>query len=395
MARPGAECAALGHGPLTDLSQPVAINLGFDPVLTFSVIIPVLNGARFLPQCLECLKRSNTPPHESIVVDDGSSDGSAAIAESAGMAILRTSGRRGPGTGRNLGAAHASGDVLVFVDADVCVRPDTLDLIRARFEADPSIDALFGSYDDEPGDPGLISQYRNLLHHYVHQNGRLEAATFWSGCGAVRRSVFQALGGFEECYPHASTEDVELGYRLRAAGHRIVLDPRIQVKHLKSWGVFEMIRGDILFRAIPWTRLILRSNWLPNDLNLAVSQRLTAILVLASVALAVAGPLVKLSPAWALLPLAAAILLNRQFYSFLASKRGWLFVAIVLPLHLFYYLYSALTFAACVVLHALVWRRQDAPSASRLLQQDETVEWTQVSGSTVPSVLDRRAEHDE
>ncbi|MGO9243007.1 MAG: glycosyltransferase family 2 protein [Bryobacteraceae bacterium] len=369
--------------------------MGFDPVLTFSVIIPVLNGARFLPQCLECLKRSNTPPHESIVVDDGSSDGSVAIAESAGIAILRTTGRRGPGTGRNLGAAHASGDVLVFVDADVCVRPDTLDLIRARFEADPSIDALFGSYDDEPGESGLISQYRNLLHHYVHQNGRLEAATFWSGCGAVRRSVFQALGGFEECYPHASTEDVELGYRLRAAGHRIVLDPRIQVKHLKSWGVFEMIRGDILFRAIPWTRLILRSNWLPNDLNLAVSQRLTAILVLASVALAVASPFVKLSPAWALLPLAAAVLLNRQFYSFLASKRGWLFVAIVLPLHLFYYLYSALTFAACVVLHALVWRRQDARSASRLLQQDETVEWTQVSGSTVPSVLDRRADHDE
>lgn len=395
MARPRASCPPLGRRRLTDQPQPVAINLGFEPVLTFSVIIPVLNGARFLPQCLECLKRSKTPPAECIVVDDGSSDGSAAIAESAGATVLQTRGKTGPGTGRNLGAAHASGDVLVFVDADVCVRPDTLELIRARFENDPSIDALFGSYDDEPGDPGLISQYRNLLHHYVHQNGRLEAATFWSGCGAIKRTVLQALGGFEECYPHASTEDVELGYRLRAAGHRTVLDPSIQVKHLKSWGIFEMIRGDILYRAIPWTRLILRSNRLPDDLNLAVSQRLTAILVLGAVAIAVIGPFVKTSPAWALLPLAAAVFLNRKFYRFLASKRGWLFAAIVLPLHLAYYFYSAVTFAACVVLHVLVWRRQNSRIPSRPQQHGAGLEWTAVSGSIVPPTLDGRVKHDE
>lgn len=255
----------------------LAIHLGFNPVPTLSVIIPVLNGAKFLPKCLECLRQSATPPLECIVVDDGSADGSAAIAEAAGAKVLRTRGQAGPAAGRNTGVAHASGDVVVFLDADVCVRPDTLDRIRSRFENDPSIDALFGSYDDEPGDPGFASQYKNLLHHYVHQSGRREAATFWSGCGAIKRAVFQAAGGFDEWYARPSTEDVELGYRLRAAGRRIVLDPDIQVKHLKRWGLVELVRCDIVSRALPWTRLILRSSRLPNDLNLAVSQRLTAI----------------------------------------------------------------------------------------------------------------------
>ena len=362
---------------------------------TLSVIIPVLNGARFLPKCLECLRQSTTPLVECIVVDDGSTDVSAAIAEAAGVKVLRTRGHAGPASGRNQGAAHATGDVLVFLDADVCVRPGTLALIRARFENDPSIDALFGSYDDEPGDPGFVSQYKNLLHHYVHKSGHTEAVTFWSGCGAIRRAVFQAAGGFDERYSRPSTEDVELGYRLRAAGRRIVLDPGIQVKHLKRWGLVALVRCDIICRALPWTRLILRSSRLPDDLNLAVSQRLTAILVLASAILALIGPFIETSPAWALLPLAAAIWLNRQFYLFLAAKRGWLFLAGALPLHLAYYLYSSLAFAAGVVMHVLVWRRQTGQIPAPPAFQGKTLEWPGSPALVVPQARDRRVEPDK
>ena len=56
---------------------------------------------------------------------------------------------------------------------------------------EPGIAAVFGSYDDEPGAPNLVSQYRNLLHHFVHQTGRTEASTFWTGCGAVRRDALR------------------------------------------------------------------------------------------------------------------------------------------------------------------------------------------------------------
>lgn len=308
--------------------------------------------------CLDSLNKSTTPADQCIVVDDGSSDNSAAVAEAAGATVVPMPCHAGPAAARNLGARSASGDLLVFLDADVCVRADTLERMRISFENDPGLDALFGSYDDEPAAPGFLSQFKNLLHHYVHQQGRREAATFWSGCGAVRREVFLATGGFDEFYKGPCIEDIDFGYRLKAAGRRIALDAGIQVKHLKSWRFPALLRSDIFQRALPWTRLILRSAWLPDDLNVAVSQRISAFLVLAGAVLLAAGLADAAPLALALAPLAGAVTLNLKFYRFLAAKRGWLFLAGALPLHLLYYLYSAAAFASGVVLHVLVWRWQ-------------------------------------
>jgi len=293
---------------------------------------------------------------ECIVVDDNSSDDSAALAEAAGAVVLRTLGARGPAAARNLGAAHASGDLLVFVDSDVCVRADTMARIRRRFELYPRLDALFGSYDDEPASAGFVSQYKNLLHHFVHQQGREEAATFWAGCGAIRREVFLEAGGFDESYTRPCIEDIELGYRLRQLGRRIVLDPGLQVKHLKHYQLSSLLRSDIFDRALPWTLLILGSGSLPNDLNLRLAQRASAALVLAAVVLAPACAAAGLPLAWAGLPLLGTILLNRRFFHFLARKRGWGFAAAAAPLQWAYYLYSTLAFAAVAALYGLRWR---------------------------------------
>jgi hypothetical protein len=124
------------------------------------------------------------------------------------------------------------------------------------------------------------SQFKNLFHHFVHQQGRQQAVTFWSGCGAVRRDVFLKSGGFNsDRYPRPSIEDIELGYRLTAAGHRIMVNKEVQVKHLKNWTILGMIKADIFDRAIPWTPLILQERDLPNDLNLGLSQRASALLL--------------------------------------------------------------------------------------------------------------------
>jgi GT2 family glycosyltransferase len=323
--------------------------------LTVSVVIPVRNGAVSLPRCLESLQAS-TCPLECLVVDDNSSDDSAALAEAVGVVVLRTQGGKGPAAARNLGAAHASGELLVFVDSDVCVRVDTIARIRARFEVDSRLDALFGSYDDEPASAGFVSQYKNLLHHFVHQHGRREAATFWAGCGAIRREVFADVGGFDESYTRPCIEDIELGYRLRLGGWRTVLDPAIQVKHLKHYELISLLRSDIFDRALPWTRLILASGRLPNDLNLALAQRASAALVLAAAVLVPACAATGQHLGWACLPLLGAILLNLRFYRFLARKRGWAFAACAAPLQWAYYLYGTLAFAAGGALYALDWR---------------------------------------
>jgi hypothetical protein len=129
------------------------------------------------------------------------------------------------------------------------------------------------------------------MHRYVHQSGKAEAGTFWSGCGAIRRSVFLQHGGFDEGYRRPAIEDIELGYRLSAAGHRIVLDHGLEVKHLKRWTFVNLVKTDIFDRGMPWTELILRDGNMPNDLNIQLSQRVSVALAFLLFGFALAGAL--------------------------------------------------------------------------------------------------------
>ncbi len=329
--------------------------------MEISVVIPVFNDALSLARCLQALKHSLLQPRECIVVDDGSTDNSPAIARQAGASVVRAHRRMGPAAARNRGAAFAKGGLIVFIDSDVCVHPDTLGRIHARFAGDTTLDALIGSYDDEPDSPGLVSQYKNLLHHFMHQHSRKDASTFWTGCGAIRREVFLRIGGFDESYVRPCIEDIALGHRLRRAGYRIELDTAVQVKHLKHWSVASWLHTDIWRRALPWTRLILRSSTLPDHLNVAVSERIAGISVFSLVGIATAL-LVSGHWALALAPLAAAVPVSVNFYRFIANKRGWAFAAGVVPLHLAYYVYSCLAFATGVLLHFLKWRWVPEPA---------------------------------
>lgn len=249
--------------------------------ISVSVIVPVRNSPAYLGRCLEAILASAHAACESIVVDDASTDDTRAVARRFPIRLIELSGGPyGPGYARNRGAEVARGDVVLFVDADVIITPDTIGRVVETMTGRPQVAAVFGSYDDGPGDQEFLSQYKNLFHHFVHQQANEEAATFWAGCGAVRREVFLALGGFDvQRYPRPCIEDIELGYRLRAAGYQIALNKQIQVKHLKRWTLRGMIRTDVIDRGIPWTLLILQHRALPNDLNLRTSQRASALLV--------------------------------------------------------------------------------------------------------------------
>jgi glycosyltransferase involved in cell wall biosynthesis len=244
-----------------------------------SIIVPVYNGGSDFSQCLAALKSSAVPPHEVIVVDDGSTDDSAQQARASGYRVLSTARpRSGPAKARNIGAHAASGDILFFIDADVCVAPDSVDRVQAAFDHDPALDAVIGSYDDDPAHRDFLSQYKNLMHAFVHQSAREQASTFWSGCGAIRRQVFLEHSGFDESYGRPAIEDIELGFRLARASHKMILDKDLRVKHLKRWTFWKLVRTDVMDRGIPWTELILRDRSMPNDLNLQISQRISVAL---------------------------------------------------------------------------------------------------------------------
>ncbi|MGK2925348.1 MAG: glycosyltransferase family 2 protein [Lysobacterales bacterium] len=286
---------------------------------TVSVIVPVHNGGDDLVRCLEAISRSAWRPLECIVVDDASTEvHTAETAQRFGARLLRQPRQRGPAAARNAGAAAAAGDILFFTDADVVLHEDAIGRAAHELARSPGVAAAFGSYDANPGDASLISRYRNLYHHWNHQRGAEEASTFWSGCGAVRRQVFQAAGGFSESFARPSIEDIELGYRLRAAGHRIRLLKDMQGTHLKRWTLRNMVHTDIFLRGAPWVELLQRFPDVPADLNLGWRSRLatglTGLLVLTLLALAWQRP-------GATLPF-AALLTACLLGAALASGRG-------------------------------------------------------------------------
>jgi glycosyltransferase involved in cell wall biosynthesis len=289
-------------------------------------------------------------------VDDCSTDATPEIARSMGVHVMQTAKRSGPAAARNLGAEKATGEILFFVDADVVIHKGSLSLIRNILQ-DDQLAAVFGSYDDTPAEQNFLSQYKNLLHHYVHHNSSADADTFWAGCGAIRKEVFVSVSGFNATdYPHPSIEDIELGVRLRRKNLFIRLDKRLQGKHLKKWTALSLLKADILYRAYPWSRLIADMGEVPNQLNLHSTHRFSAFLAalfFAVVAFAIFFPSWFIVAQAALL-LALVILLNRSLYVFFLRKKGVVFLTGAIFWHMLYYIYSGIVFVYCWIRYRIL-----------------------------------------
>ncbi len=313
-----------------------------------SIIIPVYNGGLAFQNCLKSLfaHLPKTEEHlaEVIVVADGCTDGSDLIAEKFGATVLRTEAPRGPARARNIGARKARGEVLFFVDADVTVHNNTVDKVAQLFQTQSTLAAVIGSYDNEPGAPNFLSQYKNLFHHYTHQTSSEEASTFWGACGAMRRAIFWEVGGFDESYEKPSIEDIELGYRLRRKGYSIRLCKSLFVKHLKRWEPVSLLRAEFFYRALPWTELLLRQEQVNNDLNLNISTRISVILTFGLIFSTFLG--ILWTQAWFIAGAFALALLicNLPVYRFFQRQRGTWFMLKVIPWHWLYFAYCGLAY---------------------------------------------------
>lgn len=325
-----------------------------------SVIVPTRNRPAELAQCLASIHAARIEDMELLVVDDASDVPTSLPAGDQTTKLVRLPAHSGSAHARNLAAAEAKGELLLFVDDDVCVAPGALAATVQRFQHDAGLGAVIGRYDDAPACPRFYSRFRNLLHAYTHRQSPGPAETFWTGFGAVRSSIFRDHGGFAGT--RRVIEDIEFGSRLRAAGVRIELYPELQVKHLKRWTLGTALRTDLLLRGMPWTDLIWRRRSLPNTLNLRHSSRwsvgLACLLPLLTVA-AVTGLL-----AWPIVALAAlaVLALNLPFYRFLSHRGGLGFALAGIGAHWLYLWVAGLSFVLGTV--AFLLRSSPEPAAS-------------------------------
>ena len=327
-------------------------------LMKVAIVIPVFNGGTAFEQCIASVLAADPAPDEIIVVDDGSTDQSCEIARSAGVRLFHTGFQQGPAVARNLGVQSAKSDWIFFIDADVTIDANTIAILKSKIASDPTIDALIGSYDDSPGASNLLSQYKNLLHHYTHQQSSAEGFTFWGACGAIRRNLFLEKGGFDESYVLPSIEDIELGYRLNAANYKISVCHDLQVKHLKRWNSVSLLRTDVFQRAIPWSKLLLKYRQMQNSLNLSHWCRarvaLSGLILLFALLAVTWQPMLWVTGAL----MVTLFILDFPILNWFRRERGLLFAIRIIPWHWFSHFYSGVAFA-CVLAEHLVMKLKD------------------------------------
>lgn len=209
-----------------------------------SVVIPNLNGEKWLGACLESLSAQSRKPMEVIIVDNGSTDGSLNVVHGYTLdtTIIRLERNTGFAFAVNRGAEAARGEFLLFLNTDTVVAPDCIEFLEATLADAPddvsSVMPLMVMLER----PDCVDDAGDVLSWYGDSRKRghgepvarySEQEEIFSPCaGAVlyRASVFSELDGFDEGF-FAYLEDVDLGLRCRLAGYRHLLQPAARVQH--------------------------------------------------------------------------------------------------------------------------------------------------------------------
>ncbi|MBE2220476.1 MAG: glycosyltransferase, partial [Anaerolineae bacterium] len=209
--------------------------------MKISVIIPAHNAEHTIQSCLHALKQQQhiePSAYEIIVVDDGSTDNTAALCEKeAAVSLIRQESTKGAAAARNIGIQAASHNLICFTDADCIPTPNWLHCLAQPF-ANPEIDGCKGSY--ATNQPELVARFVQIEYEdkydLLHKQSRIDFIDTYSA--AYHREVLLENNGFDERFHY--TEDQELSFRLTARGYQFVFQPDAVVyhQHSASWRAY-------------------------------------------------------------------------------------------------------------------------------------------------------------
>ncbi len=290
-----------------------------------SVVMPVYNGEDTLAECLTRLFQSTWDDFEVVLIDDGSTDGTRAIASNFPVRVIPTAGRLGPAAARNLGARVAEGELLFFMDSDVMVRPETLTRLMARF-AEGDVEGLVGVQAADMRHRNLASRYKNHWMRWTYLRLGGDVPLFYTTAAAIRREIFMEAGGFDQKYGTPNVEDTAFGQKLARLGVRVKVAPDLEVEHVKRYSVWSLLRTDFR-RAVALTRLKLRyrADLVHNNTSVPLEYIASVPLVGLSAALAALGVGLGLPSLLGLGGVAAAgaVAANYEFLGTIAQTDGW------------------------------------------------------------------------
>ncbi len=241
-----------------------------------SIVIPTYNASRFMPGLLDSIFRNAVDDTEVIIVDDCSTDDTVEIARRYATRVILMSENGGPARARNKGVDAARGDIIFFLDSDVVVLDGTIEEVKRCFERDPSLNCVIGVCSTEPLNNGFVPRYMAMFE-YIHLLGTPDnrVSVFAPRCGAIKKDLFQKIGGYDEAYRGADVEDFELARRINRED-KIILNPNIQVRHQFVNNFPEALK-NYFKRAVMWIHLFLREKQFDNAGPTAPSNGIAAV----------------------------------------------------------------------------------------------------------------------
>jgi glycosyltransferase involved in cell wall biosynthesis len=313
-----------------------------------SVIIPNRNGSATLARCLESVFASDYSSFEVIVVDDASEDASVEIARRYPCRVVELDKQAGPSVARNVGAEHAKGEVLLFIDADCILRRDTLKLVNSAMSNGQRV--VGGTYTAVPPfSQGFFSTFQSVYVNYC-ETKHPEADYLATHCLAIDAELFRSSGGFlrDSLMGHTtSVEDVEFSHRLKRAGVRLRLEPEIQVGHIFNFNLFKSLKNAAR-KSMYWTLYSLRNRDIFADSGAAsLELKVNVALFFATLALLLAWLFFGTPPALVLLPQLLNLYVSRNLIRHFYRAKGAVF-AVFATLYFFFVYPLAVAFGAAL-----------------------------------------------
>lgn len=231
-----------------------------------SIIIPCYNSLNKIEGLLYSINNSRhvrKGDYEVILIDDSSTDGTVNFVKNnlkkwpklTHLKIIELKKNLGPAHARNIGVKYAKGEIVLFLDADVILFPETLNRVIKLFKTDPDLFALTGVWDKEQKGIGFFRRFKALRDWSYWINERDPKNYYYlfsTRIAAIDRDLFLRLGGFDTTYKAALVEDIELTYRI-AKRYAVVFDPEVRVHH--EFEDFLPVAKKYFWRSYYWSKI--------------------------------------------------------------------------------------------------------------------------------------------
>lgn len=242
--------------------------------------------------------------------------------------MVSHSKNRGRSHARNSGIEKAKGEILVFIDSDTVIKPDTLTKIFNYFLKHEKEDALTGLLSKEHPNPSYFSQYKNLYMNYIFRKLPERVNFLFGSICAIRRRALMPFG------PEVKlADDTALGQRLTQMGRQIAFLRDLEVVHLKDHSFFSLLKNDFQI-PFDWAKIFIQhKGWRQLGRNQtgylhSPKEQLLSVVIAPTIVLSSLALLFGLSLPPFALPLALIwIFLNLHFFIFLTKEKGLLFGA--------------------------------------------------------------------